>query len=198
MASAWRAAFQSHDGAGVLYINTFGVKMDPVSGDGLNATDLASAVYDWFGAEYRACLPGVLTLDSVTVDSFPAGGIQGVHAVGLAGLGSPDTDLPGEVCSIFAWKTDVATKSGRGHIAFPMPRDTALTTGSVINGGTAWRGLVDDLFAALDDGHDWGGPPAEGHLSHVVLSKKNGAYYDVKTRLVRNRIRWIERRQTAP
>lgn len=198
MASAWRAIFQSHDSAGVIYINTIGVKMDPVSGSGLSPSDLATHVNTWLGGTYRGILGAGLTLDTVTVDSFPTPGDQGVHAVNLPGNVTEDHGQPRELCAIFAWKTDVATRSGRGHIAFPLPQANGIINASTLLASSAWQTSAAAFFAALDAGHDWGGPPAEGHLSHVVLSKKNSAYYDVKTRIVRPSIRWIERRQTAP
>lgn len=197
MASAWRVAIASHDATATLFINTLGVKMDPVSGGGLSPTDLAAAVWDWFGAEYRAILGAGLTVDSVTCDSFPVPGTQGVHAVGAAGLVTEDQGAPRELAAIFSWKTDVATRSGRGHIAFPIPQATGIKSGSALLTSGTWKTAVDAFFAKLDAGHDWGSP-AEGHLSHVVLSRKNAAYYDVKTRLMRTPIRWVERRQTAP
>lgn len=199
MASAWRASLASHDSAGTLYINTIGVKMDPLVGDGLSATDLAAAVYDWIGATYRACLPARLTFDSITVDSFPVPGTQGVKAVGLAGTFTENTALPRELCAIASWKTDVATRSGRGHIALPLPFSTDAFAGGSVAGTTWATATVQAFFNALDAGHDWeSGGVTEGHISHVVLSRKNAAYYDVKSRILRSSIRWVERRQTAP
>jgi len=200
VASAWRAIFSSHDSDGTLFINTFGVKMDPISGDGLNPTDLASAVNDWFGDEYVACLGTSLTLDTITVDSFPTAGEQGVFARGSAGTVSVANDIPRELAAIFSWKTDNATRSGRGHIAFPLPRGHEWLNGSSVNYSTlSWGTTVQDLFDALDAGHDWtSGGVTEGHLSHVVLSPKTGNYFDVKTRIKRNPVRWVERRQSAP
>jgi hypothetical protein len=200
VASAWRAALKSHDADGTLYINTIGVKMDPVSGSGLNPTDLASAVNDWIGAAYRAILSSSLTFDSIEVDSFPTPGTQGVHAVALGGTGPAGGSLPKELCAIFSWKTDNATRHGRGHIAFPLPGDTGLlSSGNNVNYGGTWGTNVNSFFSALDAGHDWvSGGVTEGHISHVVLSKATGNYYDVKTRLRRNAVRWLERRQTAP
>lgn len=201
MASAWIAALQSHDSAGTLFINTLGVKMDPVSGDGLNPSDLADACYDWFGASYRALLWTGLTFDSITVRKMPPGsGAEGVHAVGLAGTASgTDGNFPLELCYILSWKTDVATRSGRGHIAVPAPPITAITSSHNTwdFSSTYFATTVPAFLSALDGGHDWGSP-AEGHLSHVVYSRKHDAYYDVKSRLIRSQKRWLERRQTAP
>lgn len=199
MASAWRAAFKSHDANGILYVNTIGVKMDPISGGGLNPTDLAQAVSDWLTTSYRKCLPTRLTLDTVQVDSFPVSGTQGVHAIGLAGTGVENMDAPVECCVIAAWKTDVATRSGRGHIALPIVWNDGRNTYSTLDIAAYAAAVTGDFFAALAAGHDWAsGGVTEGHLSHVVLSKKTGDYYDVKTRLLRSKIRWLERRQTAP
>lgn len=201
MSSAWIAAVQSHDSGGVLYVNTLGVKMDPVSGDGLSATDLASAVWDWIGASYRAALPARLTIDSVKVTKMPFGtGVDGLHAVGLAGSVAEDSTLPRELCVILGWKTDVATRSGRGHIAFPTPMTAGLMTGQVYNLALGYFATTLTAFlTALDGGHDWtSGGVTEGHLSHVVYSRKHDTYADVKTRLIRSAPRWVERRQTAP
>lgn len=201
MASAWRASLNSHDSTGTLYINTIGVKMDPVSGDGLSPTDLAAAVNTWIGATYRALLPTRLTFDSITVrEMFVPDPAEGVHAVALAGTYPETMNAPRMLCAIAAWKTDVATRSGRGHIALPLPLNAALIGGDNLNGASGYvTTTAPAFFDALDAGHDWtSGGVTEGHLSHVVLSVKNAAYYDVKTRLLRSQIRWIERRQTAP
>jgi hypothetical protein len=201
VASAWIAALKSHDASGTLYINTLGVKMDPVSGDGLSATDLATHINTWIGSSYRACLPARCTMDEIQVIKMPFGtGVEGVHAIGVAGGITENTSLPRELAIIFAWKTDNATRSGRGHIAFPMPMVSTLMSGQTFDLTTTYFTTnVPAFFAALDAGHDWtSGGVTEGHLSHVVYSRKNNAYYDVKTRLVRSQPRWVERRQTAP
>lgn len=201
MASAWLATFASHDSAGTLYENTIGVKMDPVSGSGLNATDLASAVNDWLGDSYRGMLSGLLTFDSITVKSTPLPSTsQGVHAVGLAGAGQTDDDFPKELAVILSWKTDFPQRSGRGHIALAPSRTASFLSHSNWNlASTYFTVAVKAFLDALDAGHDWqSGGVTEGHLSHVVYSRKYDAYHDVKTRLIRSQVRWVERRQTAP
>jgi hypothetical protein len=201
MASAWIAALQSHDSAGTLYINTIGVKMDPASGDGLSATDLASACNDWFGTTYKNALPARLTFDSITVRKMPEPTTEeGVFAVGAAGGTSESATFPKELVVVCAWKTDQPGRSGRGHIEFPTPHITGIFSSpeSYLTTAVWFTTTLKAFFDALDAGHDWGPGGADGHLSHVVYSRKNAAYYDVKARLARSAPRWLERRQTAP
>jgi len=202
VASDWVAAFASHSANGTLFINTFGVKMDPSSGDGLSANDLASKVYDWIGPTYRECLPSYLTLDTVTVDKMPFPTTeQGVHAVGLAGSYVVSPDRPEEIAAIFSWKTDNPGRSGRGHIAFPVPAYSSLYTsnGQLFDLSYSYfTSHVANFFAALDAGADWGVGGLDGHVSQTVYSRHDAAGYDVKTRIVRPSPRWIERRQTSP
>lgn len=203
MATNWLATFASHDSAGTLFENTIGVKMDPSSGDGLNATDLASAINDWVGASYLGCLSGLLTLDTITVRKMPEPTADvGVKAVGLTGTsGNSDNDLPRELSVILAWKTDHAGRSGRGHIALPALRATSLyaTGGQTFNmSGGVFSTKIPAFFSDLDDGFDWGIGGADGHLSHIVYSRVHDAGYDVKARIIRSTPRWVERRQTAP
>src|SRR5512140_169212 len=200
MASAWLVAFKSHDEVGTLIINTIGVKMDPVAGDGLNPTDLAAEVDAWVGAEYWACVGGQVHGDAITVTGpFPGGTEEGTKAVTRTGGVSTANDLPRELVAICSWKTDVATRSGRGHIALPLPRAAALLSGSALASATGFQTAVAAFFAKLDAGHDWtSGGITEGHLSQVVLSRKHGSYADVKARLLRSQVRWLERRQSAP
>lgn len=201
MASAWIAAIQSADAAGVLYINTLGIKMDPVTGDGLNATDLADECWSWFGSEYRGILGEGLQIQTLTVTKMPAGsGVEGVHAVNLAGTVAEGSSRPREICYILSWKTDLATRSGRGHIAVSCPLVDSLYSGQSFNMGAAYfaSGAVPAFLAKLNAGHDWGGEIAAGHLSHIVYSRKHDSYADVKTRIIRSKPRWLERRQTAP
>lgn len=202
MASAWIAVLQSHDAAGVVYINTLGVKMDPVAGDGLNPTDLADECYSWFGAEYRAILGEGLQFDTLTVEKMPSGsGIVGVHPVNLAGTVAEGSSRPREICYILSWKTDVATRSGRGHIAVSCPLVDSLYSGQSFNMGAAYfaSGAVPAFLAKLDAGHDWlTSGVTDGHLSHIVYSRKHDSYADVKARIIRSKPRWLERRQTAP
>jgi hypothetical protein len=201
MASAWIAAFASHDSTGTLFINTFGVKMDPVSGSGLNANDLAGAVNDWFGAEYRACLGAGLTLDTITVRKMPEPTTEeGAHAIGLAGGVAEGPAFPKQIAVILSWKTDQPGRSGRGHIALPAPRTNAIWNGTNWDFTTTYfTTQIANLKSKLDACHDWmSGGVTDGHLSHVVYSRKHDAYYDVKTRITRPQPRWVERRQTAP
>lgn len=200
MASAWLASFESHDSAGVLYSNTIGVKMDPVTGSGLSPNDLADHVSSWLKSSYKACLRASCTLDLIRVRATDGSGAEGIKAIGEAGGASASENCPKELALICSWKTDVATRSGRGHIALPIPASTAIITGSLWTTSDAFfTTTVAAFFSALDAGADWGpsGTP-DGHLSHVVWSRKNSAYYDVKSRLYRAPIRWVERRQTAP
>jgi|SRR5690348_1155076 len=198
MASAWLAAFASHDSVGTLYINTFGVKMDFSIGDELSANDLASNVNDWFGSEYRAALPARCTLDTITVRKMPEPTTEeGVKVVGLAGGTSESATFPLELAVTCSWKTDHPGRSGRGHIAFPTPHITGIfaTPSTYLTTAVWFTTTLKALFDKLDAGHDVG---TDGHLSHIVWSRKNAAYYDVKSRLARSAPRWIERRQTAP
>lgn len=202
MASAWLAAIAAHDSAGTLFINTIGVKMDPSSGDGLSSSDLAAECWTWFGTEWRAATPTRLTLDSITVRKMPEPTTdEGVHAIGVAGQETEDANIAKEICVTLSWKTDHPGRSGRGHIAFPV----AGHGGLFLSGGNSFdltqhqfATSIPALLAKLDAGHDWGPAGADGHLSHVVWSRKNAAYYDVKARLIRSAPRWLERRQTAP
>lgn len=200
MASAWRASFASHDAGGTLFINTIGVKQDPIEGAGLSPADLATHVWTWLGAAYGGITPASLTVDSVTVDGmFDRHGEQGVHAVGGAG-GFPVTSaVPKELAAILSWKTDNSTRSGRGHIAVVVPSHE-LVTGSQLNMASSWVTTnIAAFFTNLNSGHDVIDTGVTvNHLSHVVLSRKNTAYYDVKSRIVRAPVRWVERRQTAP
>lgn len=201
MASAWILAAASHDASGTLFINTFGVKMDPVTGGGLSANDLADHCYTWFGAEYKACLGAGLTLDTFTVRHMPEpASAEGVHAVGLAGGVAEGPAFPKQIAVICSWKTDQPGRSGRGHIALPAPRTNAIWNGTNWDFTTTYfTTQIAAFYAKLNAGHDWGpsGAP-DGHLSHVVYSRKHDAYYDVKARITRPQPRWVERRQTAP
>lgn len=200
MASLWRVALSSHFSDGTLHINTLGVKMDPLVGDGLSPVDLASHCYTWFGAEYRAILSAGLHWDTITVDSFPALGSQGVYGPNVNGLYANPDSYPKEEAYILAWKTGHATRSGRGHISVSLPAASELHSGSnIATGATYFATTVPAFLAKLDAGHDWvSGGITEGHLSHVVLSRKDATGYDVNARLIRNAVRWVERRQTAP
>lgn len=201
MASLWVAQLASHDSAGTLYINTLGVKMDPASGDGLNASDLASAVNDWIGSSYRDLLRSSLTFDTITVRKQPEPTTdEGVHAIALAGTATDSTVLPKELAVTLAWKTDHPGRSGRGHIALPCPWLNGIISdgNSYLMTSTYFTTKVAAFFSALDGGHGWGPGGADGHISHVVYSRKDATGYDVKTRLARSAPRWQERRQTAP
>jgi hypothetical protein len=201
MASAWIAAFASHDASGTLFINTLGVKMDPVTGGGLNANDLASEVKTWLATEYRACLGAGLTLDTVTLRRMPEpASEEGVAAVGLAGGVAEGPAFPKQIAIICSWKTDHPGRSGRGHIALPAPRSNAIWNGTNWDFTTTYFTTTLPAFLAkLNAGRDWmSGGVVDGHLSHVVYSRVHDAYYDVKTRIVRPQPRWVERRQTAP
>jgi hypothetical protein len=202
MASNWLATFASHDAVGTLYENTIGVKMDPTSGDGLSAGDLADAVYSWVGSEYNACLSGLLTLDTLTVRKMPFPVTEeGVHAINTTGGGANDDNWPREIALICAWKTDHPGRSGRGHIALPAPRKAS----TLYAGNSVWvltnayfTTTVQAFYDALDAGADWGPGGADGHISHIVYSRKDDAGYDVKARVSRAGMRWVERRQTIP
>lgn len=199
--SNWLATFASHDSGGTLYENTIGVKMDPVVGDGLNATDLADEISSWLTASYRACLSALLTLDTITVRRMPFPTTEeGVKALGLAGTGGPDYEFPKECAVILAWKTDHPGRSGRGHIALPPPRTASFMTQSNWNLASGFFTIsVAAFLAALDAGHDWTSEGVtDGHLSHIVYSRVDNAGYDVKARIVRPAVRWVQRRQTAP
>src|SRR5690242_6987433 len=200
MATNWLATFASHDSAGTLYENTIGVKMDPVSGGGLNANDLASAINDWVGTEYKNILSGLLTFDSIAVKKMPFPVTEeGLKATGVTGGGSASDAWPKEIALLLSWKTDHVGRTGRGHIAVPAPRSSSLYSGgSVWDLSTAYfTSTVKAFLDKLDAGHDWGSLP-DGHLSHIVYSRKDDAGYDVKSRIARAPMRWVERRQTAP
>ena len=202
MASFWLATFTSHDGNGALFENTIGVKMDPTSGDGLSPNDLASAVNDWVGSEYNAILSGLLTFDLITVRKMPYPiTAEGVKAVGTTGAGANDDNWPREIALILSWKTDHPGRSGRGHIAVGAPRkaSTLYAGNSLWNLSSTYFTITVKAFTdALDDGFDWGPGGADGHLSHVVYSRVDGTGYDVKARIPRAPMRWVQRRQTAP
>lgn len=202
MANAWIAALQSHDADGTLYINTIGVKMDPVTGSGLSADDLASAINDWFGAEYKAALPARLTFDSITVRLMPEPTTEeGVFVVGAVGGTSESNTYPKELAVLCSWKTDFPGRRGRGHVAFPTPHITGIfaTPSTYLTTAVWFTTTLKAWFDKLDAGHDWGpsGTP-DGHLSHVVYSRVGLAWHDVTARQARATPRWVERRQTAP
>lgn len=184
-----------------MYINTLGVKMD-ATGDELSATGLANECASWFATEYRACLPTRLTLDTLTMRRMPEPSTEvGVKGIALAGTVAEGGDfLPLELACTLSWKTNHAGRSGRGHIALPVPHVTSLMNS--VNTYDSSKGLfttnIPAFFAKLDDGHDWGVGGIGGHLSHIVYSRKNNAGYDVTARLIRYAPRWQQRRQTAP
>jgi hypothetical protein len=195
----WLLTFESHDTHGVLFMNTIGVHYGAAGTGAVDDATLADNMKDWLATAYRAALPGWLTLDLLRARSAPHGsGVEEIRTVGLAGSASASGDNPRELCVTLSFKTDQATRSGRGHISFPAPASETAYTAGIFSTSTAWWAALDTFINALAAGHDVGALGADGHLSHRVWSRKNQASYDVTAIIKRTQPRWVERRQTAP
>ena len=196
--SDWLLTFENVDSAGTLFMNTICVH-DGASLGEASAAHIADACVDWLSAPYRAALRSSLTLTLMRLRSAPAGSsTEEVRAIGLAGSAAAGNTLPKELAVILSFKTNHATRSGRGHIAYPGQNDASAISGSLWATGTAWWTALDTLTAALAAGHDFTEDLTSNHLSHRVWSRKDQASYDVTAIVKRLPVRWVERRQTAP
>lgn len=196
-------SFLSHDASGTQYANTICVHNEGTLGgpDATSYQDIVDAASAWLTTAYRACLPDLLTVDALRLTGVGADhGKQAFHTVGLAGTSAPvDGKLPKEMARIISWKTNQATRSGRGHIAIPSPRESTVigSDGLFVNTG-AWHAALIAFADACLAGHDWSDDGNGQHLSLRVWSRKLTESYDVTAYVLRQDPRWVESRQTAP
>jgi hypothetical protein len=200
----YEAHFKSHDAGGVLYINTLAIKVDPVGPDLEEATpqQAADAFYTWLGGHYRDALHSSYTLDEVGVRSIlPDTGTEAVHAVGLAGLlnGTGAAAVPKELCGLITLKTATATRSGRGRIFMPSPRNVGYL-GDVTNWATAtdWWNFQAAFGDAILAGHDFTIGVLSWHMSARVHSRVHNTSYDVTGYVRRTPYHFLRSRSTAP
>src|SRR5215475_4706483 len=118
MSVEYKVALRSHDTGGVLFINTFAVKSDPVGPDLEEPSHqaVADAIKSWLQLYYQGILAPRYTWDDVlirqihgTAEALSPVGVLGTLTVGAA-------LLPKECSVILSKKTAVATRSGRGYM----------------------------------------------------------------------------------
>ena len=204
MSKQWEAHFKSHDSGGVIYINTMAIKVDLVGPDLLEATaqQAADAFHTWLTGHYRDLLHSSYTLDEVGVRSIlPDSGDEAVHAVGLAGLlnGTGAVAVPKELTMCLTLKTATATRSGRGRMFLPSPRNVGYL-GDVTNWATAtdWWNFAGAFGDAILAGHDFTAGSIDYHMSARVHSRVHNTSYDVTGYVRRTPYHFLRSRSTAP
>jgi hypothetical protein len=196
--------FKSHDAGGVLYINTLAIKVDPTGPDLTEVTPQQAADHlnTWLGGHYRDLLHNSYTLDEVGVRSIlPDDGSEAVHAVGLPGLltGVGAISVPKELAAVITLKTSTATRSGRGRMFMPSPRNVGYL-GDVTNWatGTDYWNFLAAFGDAILAGHTFTIGPLEFHMSGRVHSRAKNTSYDITAYVRRTPYHFLRSRSTAP
>lgn len=200
----YEVAFRSHDDAGVLYVNTFAVKVEATGPDLTEAsmTKVVDEINTWLTTKYRDCLHGALTFAEIAIRRIlPDDGSLAVHAVNATGtLFAPGgQQLPRELCLLLSVKTDDNSRSGRGRMFLPSPRVVAFL-GDVFQWSTTtdyWSNA--GVFAtALLAGHDFTEDLTDYHISTRLWSRKDNATKDVTSIVRKAPYHWLRSRSTAP
>lgn len=199
----WRVSLISHDGNGVQYVNTLCAHVQQTVLDlaDLGASDVASAVDTWLRTKYRDVLAAAYTFDEIQVrELFTETPAEAASTVGLAGTLTPGSgQLPREVCMVLSFKSDVATRSGRGRIFIPSPQNSSylVAPDTWSTSGAYWTN-VGALGAQLLTGQNVTFNLIDYHVSLRIHSRKHNATYDVKSYLRRPAPHWLRSRSTAP
>lgn len=199
-----QAAFRGHYSDGPLVVNTFCVRVDGDAGpEQPDPGEIAQGIVDWVGAEYIFALPTTITVDELAVRELYSN-TPYVAAVSLNDTGqvAAGTAFPREMVRVLTFRTDVATRSGRGRQFLPTPQtagslssaENYVTSGTWFSNLEAYR---DKLLAGHDMAYGTGGL-LEAHLSVRVHSRVKNTDYDVTSILIRQRAHWLRSRASAP
>lgn len=204
----YHCALKAHDDGGVVYVNTFAIKVELNGPDLAEASDQAVAdhVASFLGDPWLECLSTAYTADTCTVTGILGHEGEAVHNINSPGqltlfAGSP---APKECCMVLTWKTEHVGRSGRGRVFIPSPRDS-----TYIKDATSWKGPTEltgheyyDAVKAFGDaflgGSDFTDDGFEYHISGRVWSRVDGVTYDVVQALPRLPVHWLRSRSTAP
>lgn len=197
-------SFLSHDDVGTLMANTICVHWEP-SGTATEEGSFANAVHEageWLKEPYRLLLSDAVVLDRLVLRGVGADdGKSAERAYGVTGgAGTANGQMPREVALTLALRTNVAGRSGKGHIQIPALRDYgALGASGSFRTDTAWWGHVTAFGNALLAGHNYTDDLfSTQHMSTRVWSRKHSESHDVVAFIARTAPRWVERRQTVP
>lgn len=196
-------SFLAHDENNVTYANTVCVHWE-ATGIGGDA-DYSNAVHEageWLADHWLDTQWPHVVLDRIRL--LEAGSLtpQVEERVYDAPGTGPDNagKCPRECALVMSFKTAHYGRSGRGHISLPNGRDSNYVTNqSKWDTGSAFWAAAGVLKDAMLAGHTW--TPtlgAQQHMSLRVWSKKLGESFDITSIVLREPVRWVRRRQTAP
>lgn len=176
----------------------------PPGGDEPDPDDVATGVWGVIGTTYLAACRAftvhqVVATEQVLPPDIPAQGLKSVEAGGT--LAGSDSNLPYGLVPIVNLRTDVASRSSRGHIVLPGPVDSTSFTAGLWN--TAHQTAYNALAAKLDDSFDLG-TLFITHVNPVVYSRKRHKdgltpyTFRVSSASLNTTPHWLRSRMTKP
>jgi hypothetical protein len=196
MADIFSAAVRSTF-AGVDFVNVLHVSGDSGSGHA-DPLDVATAVWSWLGADYRACLNSAYTVREVTAEKLVGGHAVsvGVHEVNLAGTLSCAGVCPRELALLVRLQSTHAGRRGKGRMFLPSPLGSdALSSQDIWSTSHAYWTAAGTLSTLLTTG---GGTFGGIAIAFGVYSRKDDALYPIAGVNRDVRPHWLRSRMTAP
>lgn len=195
----WQCTYRYTDEDGVQMANVFCVHAQPVLPltPDPSAADAADDISSWLTTKFRACLRTIFTLEDLTVrELFTSTPAEATKALGLAGtLGTLSGFLPRQIVLLMTLRTAVATRSGRGRMFLPSPKQSAhlndpdeWDTGSGL--WLAATALGNEFLAGKTVAHSG----LDTHYSLRIHSRADSATYDVTSFLLRRQPHWLRSR----
>lgn len=195
----WLCTYRYTDEDNVQMANTFCVHAQPVLPltPDPSASQAADDISAWLTTKFRDCLRTIFTLEDLTVrelfTSTPAEATKAINAAGT--LGTLSGFLPRQVCLLMTLRTAVATRSGRGRIFLPSPKQS-----SFLSDPDEWSTSAGLWLAAVALGDQFlaGSTVAHSgldtHYSLRIYSRSKSATYDVTSYLLRKQPHWLRSR----
>ena len=199
----WQCAWRSTDTSGTLFVNTLHVQVfeDPDDNFNASADGVADGVDAAFTTLYRAMLNTAYTVNELAVRELrtatPEAAAKSLAVAGT--LANATSLLPIEVCGIITWKSNVATRSGRGRMFVPSPRYSSyLTTNDAWNTGAAYWTAMGAFAAEVLTTNTF----VEGGVTYtiqpVVYSRAHDQANEITSYVRRQRPHWLRSRSTSP
>lgn len=204
--TTWAVAWRSLRSDGTSFVNTICVRDDPTTGalETPSPGEIVGNIDSWLTTKYRAMLAPGYTVQEVHIRELYSGTPrEAISTVNGAGTGAAETaNMPVEVCKVISWKTNVATRRGRGRIFVPSPvRASALNTADAwATADTYWSNATTFINALLaGDDYSYGtGGAFTSHQSLRVHSRAGNTDFDVTAGVQRVRPHWLRSRSTSP
>lgn len=198
-------AYRSTAPGGELIVNTMAAHV--VWDTGLptpEIDEIVDAIDAWLTEDYCQMLADDYSVDQLAVRQLdsetPWVRDRELNLTGT--LGSVSGELPVECCLVLSWRSDLATRSGRGRIFVPSPLGSAAlqapdkwsTTAQYwIHAGT----FADRYMTEQDVDYGTGGIDTF-HLFPMVWSRVHQEGYTLTSWIRRSRPHWLRSRSTAP